>query len=134
MVPGEAGYGLYTMIPNPKMRAYYTRNGESLFRIRIKSSAKILDLTKEPYLTQLVDYARIEIERMKKSWEFYIPPKITKSNVQRQARIIEDFLRANYPDTQVYIVKHMAPDTDLPSGKQVIIKTMDAVESVEKIG
>jgi len=128
---GEAGYGIYTMPKgHSKMAKYYTRNGETLLNIKLKDDAKVVDLTKEWTMKSLLHFASEYIESLAKKNDGYIKPKINKGNIQRFPNIIESYIQKFYADADAYVVLHEFKGTDLPTGKQIIIKNREAIEAI----
>jgi len=125
--PGEAGDGVYAMIPNARMRAHYTKDGEALVSIDMKPGKFVIDLTQPSKLQHLIDFTKEEIERTAKQMGgYYQKPKINQSTVQRFGRIITDYMRKFHPDASGWIVHHKGPG--IPTGKQVVLPDPDAYE------
>jgi len=121
---GEAGRGVYAYVPNNAMRKYYTAHDETLHKIMLNKD-RIVDLSTGRNLDNLIQFIRQEIERMAQTMQGYVRPKVNNSNAQRFGRIIEIYVRNNYPNVDAYIVKHMGPG--IPTGKQVVITNMSVL-------
>jgi len=114
---GEAGRGVYAYIKNPKMKAYYTKEGETLLKIKPKEGTEIIDLTKE--YDDLISFVKKKIDETAKEMEFYVKPKVNKNNVQQFGSSVQEYVYKNYPDASAYIVGHKG--FGIPTGKQVVI-------------
>ena len=122
---GEAGRGIYAYVPSNAMRAYYTANGETCYRLRMKCG-DVADLSKGHNLRDLVDFAKAEFAEIAKQIPGYQIPQVTASNIQRFGRVIEKFVAQRFCSPDVYLVPHKGPG--IPSGVQAIIRDISAFE------
>ena len=131
---GEAGRGIYfSLTKYPGMVDYYKRgSGEHrVIQAIPKTGTKILDLSSAEAHTKLIAFMRSEIEGLSQRTPGYIKPKINGGSYQRFGRLIQDFVKKFYPDTDAYIVNHQADGTDLPKGKQIVIVDESAFDYKE---
>jgi hypothetical protein len=106
---GESGRGIYCYFPNSSMRKYYSKDGENIILLSLKSDAKIIDLTKDS--KKIIDFINKKISN-----KVYM----AKTNTwQRYANEIMFYLTLNYPNQDGYITSHKGPG--IPTNKQVII-------------
>lgn len=125
---GESGFGMYAFVyPNPKMKDYYTRNGEQLLTIVPNKDSVFVDFTKKEIRSNLIVFMKSEVEKMSLSMSgYYVKPKINNKNYQRFGRMIEDFVNLNFPKCDGWIVNHEG--SGIPSGKQVVIRNLESVK------
>lgn len=129
---GEAGDGVYFMIPNAKMRDYYMQGRSELVTVKLKPDHRIKDLTEKTIRAHLIAFMKVEIDKTAESMGFgYVKPKITQKNYQRFGRLITDFVNRTFDSADGWMVNHQADGTDLPKGKQVVIRNMDCFTVVE---
>ncbi len=123
---GEAGEGIYAMVPNKAMEAYYRSSGEGLFELKLKENYWVLDLTQGQPLSDLLSFGRQYLERLANEIPGYVKPSLTSKTIQRFGSIIESFVRKNYSEAAGYMVPHVGPS--LPTGIQIVIKNLDAFD------
>lgn len=127
--PGEAGTGVYAYVaPNRALRAYYSAQGESVYRLTLSSDipeARVIDLT-GPLMAEVLAYADSEVSSLALRMPGYQKPRISATTIQRFGRILEQFIAQRFPDAVAYIVPHRGPG--IPTGKQVVIRKMTAFE------
>ena len=125
VVPGEAGTGIYfSPETNQSMVDHYTETTKHIVRATPKSSANIIDLTVPDIYQNFMIFANQRIEELSKSMQYYVKPKISRSNFQRFGSTIEDFLHQYFPNNDGYLVPHMGPG--IPTGKQLVMTNEDA--------
>ena len=121
---GEAGRGIYFSLSRyPSMIDYYRRgsNDNRIVSASPKTGAHILDLSSGVTNTNLIQFMQRELERLERTIQGYVKPKLNRNNYQRFGRLIQDFIQKYHPDTDAYIVNHQADGTTLPKGKQLIV-------------
>jgi hypothetical protein len=127
---GEAGNGVYAypVSSRKSMRPYYTSQGETVYLLRMKSDAIMVDLTLPGIMADLLAYGRSRIEDRTKdmdNYPHYQPPKLSASNIQRFGGLIEGFIHHRFANVRIsgWIVPHKGPG--LPTGKQAVITRIE---------
>lgn len=128
--PGQAGSGVYFFIPSPKMKEYYTANGESLVTAKVRQDANLIDFTIKVNRDQLLMFMKNQIDSQgdRGMGSFYQKPIITLKNYQCFGQLIEMFVGATGKGTDGYIVNHEG--IGLPKGKQAVIRNLEAIEII----
>lgn len=122
---GEAGTGYYfSPISNIKMVEYYTRNSKHVWLANPKSDCNIVDLTSDMHIEGIIKIVKKNSERMKKDYQYYKMPEINKGNYQRFPYAVEQYINDNLTGVDAYLIGHRG--VGIPSGKQLVIKNLDA--------
>ncbi len=124
---GEAGRGIYLYPSNNRgMEKYYTKSGESIYRIKPKPDAYIVDLTKEPVESEAINFIKEKTSKPPEGFQYYKPPKVSKDNYWRNFYALEEFINKKFGKVDGFIVPHKG--VNLPTGKQIVIKNIDAID------
>ena len=125
---GEAGTGYYfSPISNVKMADYYTNDSKHVWIATALPNCNIVDLTNTEHINGIIAEIRKNIERMQQSFQHYIVPKINKGNYQRFPYAVEQYVN-QLGNVDAYLINHEHLGTDLPSGKQLVIRNLGAFE------